>query len=67
VQDEALPYAQGRQMARDWCARGTRVTWKGYVGEHLTGFVAGMGDALTFLDAVLRAQTPASTPCSNIN
>jgi hypothetical protein len=54
-------------VERDWCARGTRVTWKGYVGEHLTGFVAGMGDALTFLDAVLRAQTPASTPCSNIN
>jgi len=67
VQDEALPYGQARQMARDWCTNGTRVTWKSYVGEHVTGFVAGMGDALSFLDAVLHAQIPASTPCANIN
>jgi Secretory lipase len=67
VQDEALPFVQGRQLARDWCAKGTRVLWKSYLGEHLTGFVAGMGDALSFLTAVLGGQTPSSTPCANIN
>jgi Secretory lipase len=65
--DEALIYSQGRQAARDWCARGARVTWKSYVGEHITGFLSGMGDALSFIEARLKNQTPAATPCSQIN
>jgi predicted esterase len=65
--DEALEYTQGRQAARDWCARGVRVTWKSYPGEHVTGFLTGMGDALNFIEARLANQTPANTPCNQIN
>jgi acetyl esterase/lipase len=65
--DEALVFSQGRQAARDWCARGVPVTWRSYAGEHITGFLAGMGEALDFIEARLSNQTPAPTPCNQIN
>jgi hypothetical protein len=34
--DEGIPFAQARQLSRDWCAAGGDVTFRPVFGEHIT-------------------------------
>ncbi|MFE5767615.1 lipase family protein [Streptomyces sp. NPDC056485] len=38
--DELIPYAVGRQLRAEWCARGASVEWRTIrVGEHVSGVI----------------------------
>ncbi|MFD3442042.1 lipase family protein [Streptomyces sp. NPDC058685] len=38
--DELIPYGQGSQLRKDWCAKGANVKWRTIVlGEHVTGVI----------------------------
>ncbi|MFK0217989.1 lipase family protein [Streptomyces vinaceus] len=38
--DELIPYAVGRQLRSEWCARGADVEWQTiWVGEHVSGVI----------------------------
>ncbi|MFF3648108.1 lipase family protein [Streptomyces sp. NPDC002181] len=38
--DELIPYAVGRQLRAEWCARGANVEWRTiWVGEHVSGVI----------------------------
>lgn len=50
VADDIVPYPQGREMARDWCARGADVNFSTYVTPtHVAPAVAAVPEALHFL------------------
>lgn len=54
VLDEVLPYSQGLQLARDWCARGAKVRFvPTLVPEHIGGAVGLYPQAVAFLDEQL--------------
>lgn len=64
--DEGVEYNQGRQLARTYCAKGVRVNWNPYVGEHATGFVQGMGAAIDFLNNRLNGIPTNAIACNAI-
>lgn len=38
--DELIPYAVGRQLRSEWCAKGANVEWDTiWVGEHVSGVI----------------------------
>ncbi len=40
VIDELIPYAVGKQLRADWCAKGATVQWKSLpLGEHVLGVI----------------------------
>jgi hypothetical protein len=48
--DEIVPFGQAATLRRDWCARGTNLTWKVYpLAEHALGLAVGAGPAVDFL------------------
>lgn len=50
--DDIVPYGQGREMARQWCAQGATVQFStSLVPSHVGGAVAGYPEALTWLGA----------------
>lgn len=63
--DDIVPYAQGRTMARDWCAEGANVRFETLaVPTHVGGFAAAYPEAEKWLDARLRGTTAGGTPAS---
>lgn len=53
--DDVLPYAQGRDMARQWCAGGADVTFApSLVPSHVGGFAASYPKAFAFFEAQVR-------------
>ena len=69
--DDVLPQAaQGRQLARDWCARGAQVQFNDLftfipIFTHLMMLGTAGQNAANWLDARFRG-TPATTNCSSI-
>ncbi|ARF59041.1 lipase family protein [Streptomyces gilvosporeus] len=48
--DELIPYAVGRQLRADWCARGATVQWTPLpLGEHVLGAIVGATPAADWL------------------
>lgn len=47
--DQILPLDQGFQTKRDWCAKGSRVSFELYPGEHLTTQFQGATNALNWI------------------
>ncbi|MEU6864964.1 lipase family protein [Streptomyces sp. NPDC046876] len=48
--DELIPYAVGRQLRADWCARGADVEWDTvWVGEHVSGVITHSPAAAAWL------------------
>lgn len=62
LQDEFIPLSQAVELRKDWCARGQRITFKGYLGDHFTTFVTAQVDAENFLADRL-ADRPAPSSC----
>ncbi|SDD99370.1 lipase family protein [Actinokineospora iranica] len=62
VLDELVPFGQADALRREYCAKGVAVKWNVYIGEHLTTFLTGRGDAFTFL-ADRFAGKPAPRGC----
>lgn len=62
--DDIVPFDQGRQMARDWCAKGATVQFDTLgVPTHVGGFVAAYPLALQWLDNRLRTTEAAPNNC----
>lgn len=50
--DDTIPYAVGRQLMRDWCARGTNATFStNIVPTHLGGMAPHIGESMAFFEA----------------
>jgi hypothetical protein len=49
LQDEFIPYDQAVRLRQDWCAGGAAVTWKDFVGGHLTTMAAMQAGAMGFI------------------
>ncbi|MFG2139997.1 lipase family protein [Streptomyces sp. NPDC048650] len=61
--DELIPYAVGKQLRADWCARGATVRWTSIpLGEHVVGAVVGAFPAANWL-ADRFADRPAAGNC----
>ncbi|MGG8407038.1 lipase family protein [Streptomyces sp. 12297] len=61
--DELIPYAVGRQLRADWCARGAAVDWSTiWVGEHVSGVITHTSAAADWL-ADRFAGRPAAGNC----
>ncbi|MFD0551158.1 lipase family protein [Streptomyces rectiviolaceus] len=40
ITDELIPYGVGKQVRKDWCARGANVEWHTVpLGEHVSGVI----------------------------
>ncbi|MFF2810861.1 lipase family protein [Streptomyces sp. NPDC058000] len=62
--DELIPYAVGKQLRADWCARGARVQWTPIpLGEHVLGAIVGAVPAADWL-AGRFADRPAPDNCT---
>ncbi|MGG2460779.1 lipase family protein [Streptomyces sp. RGM 3693] len=62
--DELIPYAVGKQLRADWCARGARVQWTPIpLGEHVLGAIVGAAPAADWL-AGRFADRPAPDNCA---
>jgi pimeloyl-ACP methyl ester carboxylesterase len=48
--DEIVNTPQADALHQAYCAKGVPLTWKTFVGEHLTGIIAGNGDAIRFMN-----------------
>jgi len=66
VLDEAIEYNQARDLARSYCNQGVRVNWNPYFGDHVTGYVQGMGAALDFLNNRVNGWFTNAIVCSAI-
>lgn len=52
VLDDTIPFAVGKQLARDWCAKGTNVRWSPNAAPlHVGGMVPNTAEALPWLSA----------------
>ena len=61
--DDVVDYAQGRDMARSWCARGAKVRFQTLVTPtHVGGAVAGFPNAFAFLEGRV-ARLPFLSTC----
>ncbi|SHM17967.1 lipase family protein [Streptomyces yunnanensis] len=61
--DELIPYAVGKRLRADWCARGARVQWTSIpLGEHVLGAIVGAAPAADWL-ADRFADRPAPDNC----
>ncbi|MFC5721944.1 lipase family protein [Streptomyces gamaensis] len=64
VIDELIPYAVGKQLRSDWCARDVSVQWTSLpLGEHVAGAIAGAVPAADWL-AERFAGEPAPGNCA---
>jgi hypothetical protein len=66
VLDEAIEYNQARDLARSYCNQGVRVSWNPYFGDHVTGYLQGMGAALDFLNNRVNGWFTNAIVCSAI-
>ncbi|MER7661104.1 MULTISPECIES: lipase family protein [unclassified Streptomyces] len=58
--DELIPYGQGSQLRRDWCAKGANVKWRTMVlGEHVTGVITEAIPAANWLADRFAGRTAA--------
>lgn len=56
--DDTVPYAQGRQMAREWCAEGATVRFSTYPAPtHVAAAGAAYPEALSYLGARFAGRT----------
>ncbi|MGW5637984.1 lipase family protein [Streptomyces sp. NPDC003832] len=71
TQDDIVPHAQARQLAKDWCAKGGSVTYEAMVlpnlgdkilTNHLVPLVTDQGDAVSWLTDRL-AGKPSTSNC----
>jgi predicted esterase len=61
MQDEFLPYRQAVQLRKDWCARGQRIAFEAFLGDHISTFLAGQVDAQAYLaDRFAGRRAPSS-------
>ncbi|GGU93631.1 lipase [Streptomyces albospinus] len=61
--DELIPYAVGKQLRADWCAKGADVQWSSIpLGEHVAGAIVGSVPAANWL-ADRFADKPAAGNC----
>ncbi|QHC24076.1 lipase family protein [Streptomyces sp. GS7] len=61
--DELIPYAVGRRLRADWCAKGAPVQWSSVpLGEHVAGAIVGSVPAADWL-ADRFAGRPAAGNC----
>ncbi|WP_116046156.1 lipase family protein [Amycolatopsis palatopharyngis] len=61
--DDIVPYAQGRQMAREWCAQGATVQFStSLVPSHIGGAIRAYPEALAWLEGRF-AGKPAPDNC----
>ncbi|MCQ4206911.1 lipase family protein [Streptomyces longispororuber] len=74
VQDDIVPHGQARQLAKDWCAKGAKITYKPLVlpnlgdkilTNHLVPLLTDQGDAISWLTDRL-AGKPATSNCSTL-
>ncbi|WP_426998040.1 lipase family protein [Pseudarthrobacter sp. N5] len=57
--DDAIPYGQGRDLAKRWCDAGTSVYFDTTLGAtHAGGYVAAVPAAFLFLERRFEGQTP---------
>lgn len=50
--DDTIPYAVGKQLARDWCAKGTNLRWSPNAAPlHVGGMLPNTAEALPWLEA----------------
>ncbi|RZQ60154.1 lipase family protein [Amycolatopsis suaedae] len=59
--DDVIPVAVGKQMAKDWCAKGANVQWKDLVSfspilSHALGMQSAAGEAAAWLTTVFNGQ-----------
>jgi predicted esterase len=55
--DDIVPYSQGRQMARDWCAQGATVQFStSLVPSHVGGAIRAYPDAFAWLEGRFAGQ-----------
>ncbi|HEY3469359.1 MAG TPA: lipase family protein [Amycolatopsis sp.] len=59
--DDVIPAATGKQMAKDWCAKGATVQWKDLVSftpvfSHALGMLTAPGDATAWLQSAFKGQ-----------
>ncbi|MFB9689504.1 lipase family protein [Amycolatopsis plumensis] len=47
--DEIIPLSQAQTLRREYCAAGVDVTWRTYVGEHVTTLAFSAGDVVHYL------------------
>ncbi|WP_462418083.1 lipase family protein [Kytococcus sp. Marseille-QA3725] len=60
--DDTLPYAQGRQMARDWCSGGAGVRlYSAATPTHVGGYVPHSLSQATFFSTLFAGRTPVDT------
>lgn len=59
--DQVLPLGQAFQAKRDWCAKGSRVAFELYPGEHLTTQFQGAANALKWIADRAKGVTAPST------
>ncbi|MER6675021.1 lipase family protein [Streptomyces sp. NPDC000983] len=71
TQDDIVPHAQARQLAKDWCAKGGSVTYEAMVlpnlgdkilTNHLVPLITDQGDAVSWLTDRL-AGKPSTSNC----
>jgi hypothetical protein len=60
AQDEFIPFSQAKQLKKDWCARGAKVDWGEFTGEHVTTYLASQPDAQDFLTARFAGKATAN-------
>ncbi|MEJ8281878.1 lipase family protein [Pseudonocardia spirodelae] len=62
VADDIVPFEQGRELARRWCAQGADVEFRpGVAPTHVGGYPEGQARALPFLEARFAGLPTAST------
>ena len=62
IADEIVATPQAEALMRTYCAKGVNVTWKTYIAEHAIGIIAGIDDALAFIQDRI-AGRPATSTC----
>jgi hypothetical protein len=59
--DEFIPYSQALQLKKDWCAAGATVTWRTWVGGHVTAYLPFQPAAVSYLASRFSGAVPASS------
>ncbi|TLW93232.1 lipase [Saccharomonospora piscinae] len=64
--DDIVPYAQGRQLAVDWCEQGATLTFRtSYVPSHIGGMLRAYPEAVAWLAARFDGD-PAASNCGRV-
>ncbi len=64
--DDIVPYAQGRQMAVDWCEKGGTVQFTtSYVPSHIGGMLRAYPQAVSWLNDRINGKEPRNN-CSSL-